>query len=177
MFGLLSSAESLPEARMRPLSALGLALNLALAGCAAAMPGYVPPSAKADKMKAAAPKGGGFDESGSYSLTDQEQKLDCKHMTGGVTIKILQMREAGERAKPSAPAKVAQDAMKKIKGSSSYGADTDADYKRDRARLETMNKQLAEKNCRTFDLEAELAAGNAAMPMPIGEAKANGQKK
>ena len=162
---------------MRPFAALCLALNLALAGCAAAMPGYVPPSPKTDKMKAAAPKGGGFDEGGSYSLTEQEQKLDCKHLTGGVTIKILQMREASERAKPTAAAKMAQETMKKIKGSSGYGADTDADYKRDRARLETMNKQLADKNCRTFDLDAELAPDNTAMPLPIGEAKANGQKK
>ena len=162
---------------MRRSTTLWLGLNLALAGCAAAMPGYVPSTPKTEKMKAQAPKGGGFDESGSYSLTDQEQKLDCKHMTGGVTIKILQMREASERAKPSDAAKLAQETLKKFKGSSTYGSDVDADYKRDRARLETMNKQLAEKNCRTFDLDAELAPGNTAVPAPIGEAKSNGQKK
>ncbi len=162
---------------MRRSTILWLGLNLVLAGCAAAMPGYVPPTPKTEKLKAAAPKGGGFDESGSYSLTDQEQKLDCKHMTGGATIKILQMREAADRAKPTDAAKMAQETLKKFKGTSTYGADTDADYKRDRARLETLNKQLAEKNCRTFDLEAELAPGNIALPSPIGEAKSNGQKK
>ncbi len=162
---------------MRRSTLLWLGLSLALAGCAAAMPGYVPPTPKSEKMKAAAPKGGGFDETGTYSLTDQEQKLDCKHLTGGVTIKILQMREAGERAKPSDAAKMAQETVKKFKNSTTYGADMDADYKRDRARLETMNKELAAKNCRTFDIEAELAPGNTAVPQPIGEAKANGQKR
>ena len=167
---------------MRRLTVLWLALNLGLTGCAAMMPGYTPVPPKNDAKLKAAQTGGGFDTSGSYSLTDQEQKLDCKHLTGSVTVKILQMREAQNRPKPSAVTQLAQKTTQQVakpfnKNITSYGMDTDEDYKRDRARLETMNKQLDVKSCRMFDLDAELKPGNTAMPVPIGEAKANGQKK
>ena len=177
---------------MRRSTVLWLALNLGLTGCAAMMPGYTPVPPKNDAKLKAQQTGGGFDTSGSYSLTDQEQKLDCKHLTGSVTVKIVQMREAPNRPQPSAVAKMAQktaqQAAKLVQpiappGSkfstnvTSEGMDADADYKRDRARLETMNKQLGAKNCRMFDLDAELAPGNTATPQPIGDAKSSGQKK
>ena len=156
---------------MRSATLTLLAFTLLAGGCAAAMPGYVPPSPRRDKMLAAAPKGGGFDASETYSLTDQEQKLDCKHLTGGVTIKILQMREAANRAKPSVVATAAQVAARPFKGGTTYGQDLDKDYRRDRSRLEALNTQLGTKGCRTFDLEAELKPGNTATPAPVGEAK------
>ena len=162
---------------MRRLTALWLAsaLTLALTGCAAMVPGYVPPSPKVEKAKAALPKGGGFDASGGYSMSEQERNLDCKHLTGGITVKILQMRET--RVKPSAVAAGAQSVMNALPGGTDYGLDTNVDYKRDRARLETMNKQLAGKNCRTFDLDAELQPGNTESPQPVGEAKPGGEIK
>lgn len=150
---------------------------LLLGGCAAAVPGYVPPSPKRDKMLAAAPKGGGIDEQGVYQLTEQEQKLDCKQLTGSVTVKILQMREARERKQPSVPAAFAQQASRPFKGTSTYGLDTDADYANDRARLEALNRQLAAKECRTFDLAAELKPGNKEPPRPLGEAKPKSKPK
>lgn len=162
---------------MRRLTALWLAsaFALALTGCAAMVPGYIPPSPKAEKAKAALPKGGGFDASGGYSLSEQEQNLDCKHLTGGITVKILQLRET--RVKPSVVAAGAQSVMNAMPGGVTYGFDQDADYKRDRARLETMNNQLAAKNCKTFDLDAALQAGNTEMPQPVGEAKPGGEIK
>ena len=162
---------------MRRLTALWLVSIVIVGGCAQAMPGYIPPTPKIDKIKALAPKGGGFDGAGEYSLTEQEQKLDCKHLTGGVTIKIIQLREAASRPKPSATASAAQQAIKPFKGATTYAVDTSEDYKRDLARLHTLNKQLAAKNCRTFDLEADLKPGNTAVPVPVGEAKAGGEKK
>ena len=41
-------------------------------------------------------------------------------------------------------------------GGTTHGADTDLDTARDRAVLEAMNRQLAAKDCPTFDLESEL---------------------
>ncbi len=163
---------------MRRLTCLWLAslIALALTGCAAMVPGYIPPTPKTEKAKANLPKGGGYDESGAYSLSDQEKALDCKHMTGGITVKILQMRET--RVKPSLAAAGAQSVMQILPGGgSSYGYDQGLDYKRDRARLETMNKQLEAKNCRTFNLDAELQPGNTEMPQPVGEAKPGGEIK
>ena len=100
---------------MRRLTLLWLALNLGLTGCAAMMPGYTPTPPKNEKLKAQQ-TGGGFDANGNYSLTDQEQKLDCKHMTGSVTVKILQMRDAPNRPKPSEAAKFAHRETKRQVG-------------------------------------------------------------
>jgi hypothetical protein len=161
--------------RTRPYT---LAFALLLGGCAAAVPGYVPSTPQREKMLAAAPRGGGFDDQGTYHLTEQEQKLDCKGLTGSVTVKILQMRDAGNRQRPSALAATAQTIARPLKGTTTHGVDIDADLRRDRARLETLNRQLSAKGCRTFDIEAELKPGNSNPPRPTGEprpkAKASG---
>lgn len=148
---------------------VGLSVALIASGCAAAVPGYVPPSERGDRYRALAPKGGGFETDGTYRLTEQEQQLDCKSLTGSMTIKILQMRDAATRTQPTALAATAQTVTRPVVGGTTYGADTSDDLRRDRARLETMNRRLSEKNCRTFDLDAELRPGNAAVPKPVGE--------
>lgn len=153
----------------RRIAAFGLAVLVG--ACAQATPGYMPPSPKLDKIRAAAPKGGGFDEAGAYHLTDQEKDLDCKKLTGSISIKILQMRDAGNRAKPSTIAATAQAAARPLVGGTTYGQDIASDLKRDRARLETLNGQLAAKKCPTFDLDAELKPGNADAPRPVKAAK------
>ena len=153
--------------RAAPLAAMALLL----AGCAAATPGYVPATPKRDKMLALAPRGGGLDETGTYQLSEQEKKLDCKQLTGSVTVKILQMRDAGSRKEASTAAAVAQQVARPVMGGTTYGVSTQSDLASDRARLAALNGQLAAKGCRTFDLEAELKPGNTAQPQPIGEAK------
>ena len=162
---------------MRAAVPVIFATAFAVAGCAAAMPGYVPPSEKRDRMLAAVPTGGGFDAQGGYQLTEQEQKLGCKEINGSITVKILQMREAPKRADPSLVAKTAQNVTRPLLGATRHGTDTAADLARDRARLETLNRRLAEKDCRTFDLEAELKPGNTATPHPVGEAKPKSKTK
>ena len=151
--------------RARHVTVIGLTL---LAGaCAQAMPGYVPPTAKTEKIKALTPKGGGFDANGTYHLTDQEKELDCKKLTGSIAIKIVQMRDAGNRVKPSAFATTAQKNIKAVYGGSGYGYDIETDLKNDRARLETLNATLAAKSCPTYDLDADLKPGNSAAPHPV----------
>jgi hypothetical protein len=49
-----------------------------------------------------------------------------------------------------------QSAVTPVLGGTTRGANTTADAARDRAYLEAMNKQLAAKNCATFDLDAEM---------------------
>lgn len=149
-------------------------LCLSLAGCAAALPGYMPPSKQRDRMVAARQTGGGFDEGGTYSLTDQEQKLDCKGLTGSMTVKILQMREAGTRTQSTVAARTAQKVARPIAGGTTYGVDLTEDLARDDARLKALNAQLVAKGCKSFDLDKELAAGNTATPSPTIEAKKPG---
>ncbi len=137
-----------------------------LSGCAAAAPGYVPPDSQSARLRAAAPRGGGFEATGAYVLSEQEQKLDCKGLTGGITVKILQLREAGNRTAPTAAAKVTADAMRPFRGGTSYAQDLAEDARRDRARLEALNARLVEKGCKSFDLEAALKPGNTEVPRP-----------
>ena len=159
----------------RPLAAIGL--GLALAGCAAAVPGYQPPTPKLQKYWATKQSGGGFD-GGGYRLTDQEKTLNCRQLTGSVTLKIIQLRSASTREKPSAAASMAQKAVPSMIGNVAYGADIESDMRRDRARLDALNRQLAVKACATFDLEAELRPGNTERPAPIKPAaKGKGKTK
>jgi hypothetical protein len=147
--------------------ATALALAVSLSACAAAVPGYQPPSPKLDRIRSAAPTGGGFDAAGNYNLTDQEQELDCKRLSGSIAVKIIQMRDAHNRAHPSALAAGAQAAARPIVGGSVYGQDVAADLRRDRARLDALNRQLAADACPVFDLDAELKPGNSNPPRPI----------
>lgn len=149
----------------RQIAALLLA---AMAGaCAAAMPGYQPSTPKLEKMRASTPKGGGFDQGGAYHLTEQEEALDCKRLNGSIVIKIKHIRASSSRGKPSALATGAQSAVRPVMGGTTYGQNLDEDLRRDRARLEALNRRLAEKKCPTYDLDAELAPGNTKLPRPV----------
>lgn len=155
----------------RPIATLVLA---ALAGgCAAAVPGYQPPTPQLEKARNAAPKGGGFDEAGVYHLTDQERDLDCKRINGSIVIKIKQMRASGGRGRPSAVAAGAQAVARPLVGGTTYGQNISDDFRRDRARLESLNRRLAEKKCPTYNLDAELAPGNDKPPRPVKSGKSS----
>lgn len=153
----------------RQIASLVLA---ALAGaCAAAVPGYQPPAPKLENYRDSVPTGGGFDAAGVYHLTDQERELDCKRLNGSITIKIKQMRVSGGRVRPSVAAATAQAAARPVIGGTTYGQNLGVDLMRDRARLEALNRRLAELKCPTFDLDAELAPGNDKLPRPVKAGK------
>jgi hypothetical protein len=159
--------------RLAPLAAAGLCLGLG--ACAAAVPGYQPPTPKLEKYKASVERGGGFDQTGRYSLSEQEQAADCRQLTGSMTIKIIQMRDTANRARPSAAAALAQQAVRPVVGGTRYGASVEEDLKRDRARLEALNARLAGKGCPTFDLADALRPGNTEPPRPL-KAAAKGKQ-
>lgn len=152
---------------MRYALTVTMTMALLLGACAAAVPGYVPPSARRDKFLAAAPKGGGLDAGGVYHLSEQEKNLDCKQLNGSITIKILQMRDAVNRQRPSTVAATAQNLSRPLKGTTRYGVDLGRDYAEDQARLEALNRQLAAKGCRTYDITAQLKPGNTEPPRPM----------
>jgi hypothetical protein len=146
---------------------LAFALAAAVGGCAAAEPGFSPSTSRYDKLKASLPAGGNLNSDGRFVLSEAEQKLDCKKINGIIHVSILQMRDAGERHRPSAVAKAAQKVSSPIVPGSSYGMDPDADRARMLARAEAFNARLAEKGCPTFDLKAELAPDNSNPPAPV----------
>ncbi|MFV0297366.1 MAG: hypothetical protein ACK5JT_14725 [Hyphomicrobiaceae bacterium] len=152
---------------MKSMRAVALGICLVAGGCAAAVPGYTPETAKSLKYKAHAQTGGGFDANGNYHMTDQEKGLNCKQLTGSMTIKILQMRESLKRVPPSALARFSQEQAREFSGGTRFGSDFNADLRRDHKRLETLNRALAAKKCPTFDIAHDLKPGNTARPHPV----------
>ncbi len=144
----------------------------ALSGCAAATPGFSPPDARADKIHAQAPTGGGMTAEGRSILNDQEAKLDCKKINGAIHLGILQMREEASRHRPSVAAVQIQKMSSPVAPGSAYGLDPDSEAARSRARLEALNARLLERNCPTYDLAAELKPGNTEPPTPVRAKKA-----
>lgn len=144
----------------------GAALCLALAACAAAMPGYAPPTAnekKAAQMKrVAATEGGTLTQTGIYQLSTDEEKLDCKRLTGSMQIMLAHLKDARTRSSPSPVSSGAQQFFAPIIGGSVKASDRDATLTRERARIDAYNRALAAKHCKTFDVEAEL--GSAQKP-------------
>jgi hypothetical protein len=136
--------------------ALMLSTLLLLAACAAAVPGYTPPPFK--ENKAVEPmKSGDMDADGTYHMSSQEMATDCSHLRGYMLVTITRLRQrAGEVA--TSPFAVGANSVKTtVFGGSSKGLDRDAEYRRDRARLEAYNRHLASKKCPTVDIEGELA--------------------
>jgi hypothetical protein len=133
-----------------PLASLivaGLVLAV-LAGCAGS--GAEPiTTATAEPAKPAA--------AGS-TLSEDELKLDCAKLTGRMQVRLLQLRGYNERSKSSAIGRTMQQVAKPVFGGTSAGADPDARYADDVARLRAYNARLAELKCATYDLDKELAA-------------------
>jgi hypothetical protein len=92
-----------------------------------------------------------------YQLSEEELKFDCKKLTGTMQIRILQMRGYDTNKKTSAASRSLQSLTTPIFGGTKEGVDPDGQYLKDRAMLDAYNRQLAVKQCKTFDIAAELA--------------------
>lgn len=152
---------------LTPYRLLALVTAGALAGCAAAVPGFSPPNTRTDKLHGNASAGGGMTADGHYALTESEAKFDCKKLSGTIHVGILQLREASTRHRPSPVASQLQKMSAPVNGGSAYGMDPDAEAARTRTRIEAFNARLAERKCPTYDLAAELKPGNTAPPAPV----------
>ena len=155
-----------------------LASALTLAACAAAMPGYEPPSKRNQhRLSNAGPVTGGLQPDGTYALSDDELKFDCKRLMGATQIKILQLRHHAVRPAPStasrwmsATSESVDRSVDKVLGKSSGASVTADDYALQRAHLEALDRALASRNCGSFDLAVELKTDKgSAMPTPIGK--------
>ncbi|MGH6815099.1 MAG: hypothetical protein ACREC6_05290 [Hyphomicrobiaceae bacterium] len=144
--------------------AAGLAAVLA-AGCAGLLPGEgeIGKQQRAAQVQAAA--SGTYGPDDGYTLSAEEQKLDCKQLIGRMQVRILQSRDAS--GETSGASRVMQEIVAPVLGGSSEGADPEVRHRRDRAMLEAYNRQLAAKKCATFNLDAELAPPATAAP-PAG---------
>jgi hypothetical protein len=139
----------------RKSSLAPLLLGFALSGCAAAAPGYVPPSASSSKFALPVTQSGTV-ANGRYEPSADEKKLDCRKLTGSMQVMVSRIKDAPNRARPSGAAAAIQGAAAPILGGSTVGSDFEGELARERARLDAYNRLLAEKKCKTMDIQAEL---------------------
>jgi hypothetical protein len=160
-----------------PILIFSAAAALGLAGCAAAMPGYVPDTGRHKLAEAVAKTGGGkvgeTAKDGTYIPTEAERGYTCRRLTGVMQLKIQQVRDT--EANPPGGL-VASLMSKSTPRHTSTGAPS-AVYSEDRARLIALNQLMVEKNCGRFDLDASLKAGNTETPEPIGAPAKTSRKK
>jgi hypothetical protein len=138
----------------RTVSAVLIA-GAAVAGCASS-PSWTPPSLITDSTAPSsappsAPTGA------DYQLTPQELGYNCKKLAGVMQVRILQVRQYDPANNGSAAARGMQSVATPIFGGTTVGIDPAGQHQRDLAMLQAYNGQLARKNCKTFDLAAELA--------------------
>lgn len=153
---------------------------IALAGCAAAVPGYVPDKGRVrlakhtDAAKAEPQVTAPVNADGSYVPSAKERGFNCRRLTGVLQIKILQYRSHASRAPTSTIATVTQSAVAKPMAGGQVKPDSVGEHARDRAHLVALNELMIEKKCGRFDLATALDPANTATAELI---KAEGKKK
>ena len=160
-----------------PLSSAAAAL--ALAGCAAAMPGYVPDKGRLQLAKEKAAKAEPQNTpppapDGTYIPSAKEKGFSCRRLTGVIQIKIEQYRAEASRRPTSTITRASETAMAKPMAGGHVKPDTASEHARDRARLVALNELMVEKKCGRFDLDSALDPANTATPEPI---KPEGKKE
>ncbi len=145
------------------LRLLPILAPLLLTACAAAAPGYVPPpleGKKSSPLASALAKpmvSGDVAGDGRYVPSEEEKKLDCRRLTGSMQVMVDRLRASGQRQEPSVAAKAMQSATAGLSKGSMAGNSIGGEITRERARLTAYNDLLAAKNCKTMNIDAELA--------------------
>lgn len=143
-----------------------LAAMLLLTACAAAVPGYTPPPFGEKKGGfGKAMESGGLGEDRRYHMSEQEKSMDCKRMTGSMLITIARLKDPYYRTSASGIATAGHKVVPLVTGGSTVGSDREAEYVRERAKLDAYNEHLASKGCKTLDINAELKRE----PEPMGK--------
>jgi hypothetical protein len=138
----------------------------ALVGACAGTPAEQPPSILTD------PTLGGNASASGYVLSPQELSYSCKKLTGTMQVRLLQVRQYDASRNPTTVARGMQSVATPIFGGTTVGIDPVGQHQSDLAMLEAYNQRLAAKNCKTFDLAAELKKTDPAeTPEPIGAKK------
>ena len=138
---------------------------LLLTACAAALPGYTPPPFKESNKSSQPMKSGEMTADGRYEMANEEREMDCKRTAGAMSLVIERIKYKSSEVGSSPAAILGNKLMSPFRNTSDKGFDRDAEYLRDRARLEAYNRHLASKGCPTVDVAAELAKP----PEPIGK--------
>ncbi|HRK19375.1 MAG TPA: hypothetical protein PK970_10505 [Hyphomicrobiaceae bacterium] len=131
---------------------------LAVGGCAAAVPGYSPPSGKSAKASPLAAMTKSFEsgtvtQRGDYQPSDAEKKLECGKLVGSMQIIMRRLDDAGNRPTQSQSSRTAQALMSPVAASKGPLPLTE-EIAREKARLKAYNGLLIEKKCKPLDISA-----------------------
>ena len=122
----------------------------------AAVPGYTPPPFKETSKHGKPLESGDVQADGQYEMSADEKAMDCKRLTGSMQIAISRLRDRSGRVEPSASARE-HSRRRRPCSAAPASARIEGVYARERAKLEAYNRELAARNCKTLDIEAELA--------------------
>jgi hypothetical protein len=112
----------------------------------------------------------------TYELSEKEMAYDCKKLTGIMQVRILQMRGKDGHANISLASRGVRTVNQSVFGASAGDISPEAQYTQDHAMLEAYNRQLAVKNCKTFDIAAELKADAIARRTPAPKETENSKQ-
>lgn len=146
----------------RSITLVMVAAPLAVAGCALGNLSSGTPFEAPLAPSATAGATGSITKSG-YTLSADEQALECKQLTGRMQIRILELRDYNERNRTTMAARALQTGSAAVLGGSQAGLDPDGTYATDRARLEAYNQQLLAKGCNAYDLDSQLQPQDVAV--------------
>ena len=102
---------------------------------------------------------------GGYTLSGEEKEYDCKRLTGKIQIRILELRTYASQRQATTLSRTLQAASTPVFGGASSGIDPKGEHARDLAQIDAYNRELAARDCRSFDLDAALAS-NDTPPAP-----------
>ena len=87
-----------------------------------------------------------------HAVSEGDRALDCRQIRGRMKVRIAQIHGNRSARRTTALSRGLQGAF----GTNKYGVNPDQQNLDDIAQLKTYNKLLAEKKCKTYDLEKEL---------------------
>lgn len=96
------------------------------------------------------------DNPNGYTLSANEQDYTCKQLSGRMQIRLLAIRDYNSANSTSLASRAVQSGTATAFGGSATSADPNTAYARDVAMLQAYNNQLAAKDCKTYNLQAEL---------------------
>ena len=138
---------------MRNLSLSRMLLYAVVVGC---MSGCASSGIVSDIQTSTVPRQVATD--GSYRLSKEEHALPCNKINGRIQLRILHLRHLNHGDQPSS---ISQSMRQTTNAVGVWSAPNSAaapqTRDRDLALLEAYNRRLAELNCPTFDIKADLA--------------------
>lgn len=94
-------------------------------------------------------------------LDKPDDKLTCKQITGRMQVKIMELRDFNSEKQASGLSRGIQSGLSATFGNLSHGTDPQGDYAAAIQKLHDYNQRLVAKNCKSYDLNTELAKKNS----------------